>query len=236
MASVPEELVAGGDLEDGAHVAPGPHRNHQLPDGHAEDFVEVVVDAHAVVLRVGRPLDQLDHDVDALALADRGDAEEILDVEDAEAPHLEVVAEQLGGLAEDHARRAVVALDHVVGDQAVAAHHEIERALALADRARADEQEAHAEHVDQHAVERGAWGEAIVEQRVDRGDGAARALFGHEERRAAVVGGGHQLGGCERAAGDDDAREVEIEEPARGLLLCNRRERLKYESSVSPRI
>ena len=121
MPSVPEKLVPGCNLQDGAHVTPGPHRNHQLPDGYSKDFVEVVVDPHPVELRIGRPLHQLDHDIDAFSFSNRGHSEEIFDVENTKAPHLDVVAEQIGGLAEDHARRAVVALDHVVSDQAVIA-------------------------------------------------------------------------------------------------------------------
>ena len=127
-----------------------------------------IVEAEAVVLGVLRPLDQLHHDVDALALADGGHAEQVLDVEDAEAAHLDVVAEQLGRGAEHHARRAVVALDHVVGDEAVAAHHQLERALALADAALAEQQQADAR--TRRPARRGgaiARREPLVEQRVE---------------------------------------------------------------------
>ena len=41
----------------------------------------------------------------------------------------------------------------VVGDEPVAAHDQVERGLALADAALAEQQHADAEHVDQHAVE-----------------------------------------------------------------------------------
>jgi len=51
MTSVSQQLVSCRNLQDGAHVTPGPHRNHQLPDGDAEDAMEAVVDAHPVELR-----------------------------------------------------------------------------------------------------------------------------------------------------------------------------------------
>ena len=50
--------------------------------------------------------------------------------------------------------RLLADLDDVVGDQAVAAHDQVERRLALADAALAEQQDADAEHVDQHAVDR----------------------------------------------------------------------------------
>src|SRR5258705_7168079 len=117
VTGVPEELVSCRYLEDGAHVTPGPHRNHQLPDGYAEDFVEVVVDAHSVELGVGRPFDQFDYDIDTFAFSHRRDAEKILEVQHAEAAHLDVVAQQIGGLSEDHTGWPVVAFDDVVGDE-----------------------------------------------------------------------------------------------------------------------
>jgi len=45
-------------------------------------------------------------------------------------------------------------LDDVVGDQAVALEDEVERRLALADAAAADQQQADAEDVDEDAVDR----------------------------------------------------------------------------------
>ena len=69
-------------------------------------------------------------------------------------------------------------LDGVVGHQAMAAPHQVERALALADAALADEEHAEAEDVEQHAVDDLADGEAVLEQRrelADRGGGRHRA-------------------------------------------------------------
>ena len=74
-------------------------------DRRAEDRVVLVVDAEAVVL--ARPSSHSSScTTTSMRLRSRigGDAEEVLDVEDAEAAHLDVVAEQVGGRAEDHAR------------------------------------------------------------------------------------------------------------------------------------
>src|SRR5262245_39981589 len=115
VTGVPEELVSCRYLEDGSHVTPGPHRNHQLPNGDAEDFVEVVVDAHSVELGVGRPFDQFDYDIDAFAFANRRDAEQILDVQNPQATHLNVVAQEICRLPKHHTRGPVVAFHDVVG-------------------------------------------------------------------------------------------------------------------------
>jgi hypothetical protein len=181
--------------------------------------VKVVVDPHSVELRVGRPLDQFDHDIDTFSLSYRRDAEEVLDVQNTETAHLDVVSQEVRRLSENHTRRPVVALDDVVGDEAVPAQDEVERAFAFSDRARPGEKQPHPEHVDEHAVERGSRRESIVEKRVDRADGAARTLARNHERGARVVRPTHELGGRCRSARDDDARELESEEAARGARL-----------------
>ena len=74
----------------------------------------------------------------SLPLSHRRDPEQLADVEHAESANLDVMAQELGGLAEDDARGAPVAVDDVVGDDAVPAHDELEGALALADAALAE--------------------------------------------------------------------------------------------------
>jgi hypothetical protein len=133
-------------------------------DRDGEDVVEPLLQAEPIDLELARRLlHEAYDDVDALSLADGRDAEEVLDVEDTEAPHLEVVAQQLRGLTEDHAGRTEVALHDVVRHEAVTAHDEIERTLALPHAARPHEQEPDAEHVDEHAVEALARREPFVE-------------------------------------------------------------------------
>src|SRR5690606_11447091 len=114
--------------------------------------------------------------------------------------------------------RPVVALDDVVGDEPMTTHHEIERALALADAARAHEQEADAEHVDEHAVQALSRGEALIEDGVQRRDDAARSLRRDEEGRACRIGSLDEVRAREAlaAAREDDGGEVLAEEAARG--------------------
>ena len=132
-------------------------------------------------------------------------------------------------LAEHHAGRAVVALDHVVGDQAVAAHHELERALALADAALAEQEHADLEHVDEHAVDARARREPFVEQRVEARDGRRRALRADDQRRAGALRLGDERRAADRPRGSRDTSDsAEREQELRAASSAPRRiERLE---------
>jgi hypothetical protein len=91
------------------------------------------------------PANQLQHQLDAFLVAHGGDAEHVLDVDDAEAAHLHVVLDQLRGPAHQHVARGAPHLHQIVGHQAVAAHDEIERRLRLPDAALAQRQHADAD-------------------------------------------------------------------------------------------
>ena len=82
---------------------------------------------------LGVPLDELDDELDLLAVAHRGDAEQVLDVDDAEAADLHVVLDDVAARPDDRLRGLALHVDDVVGDEPVAAHDEVERDLALAD-------------------------------------------------------------------------------------------------------
>src|SRR5262249_26457245 len=155
----------------------------------AQDGVIRVLEPEPVVLLLVVPLDELHDDVDALSLAHARHTEQILDVEHAEPADLDVMPEQIGGSADDPGPAGPAALDHDVGDEAVAAEHELERALALADAALAKNEHAHPVDVDEDSVQRRGRSESIVEHGVERVDGAARSALRDEERRAGRFGG-----------------------------------------------
>ena len=73
------------------------------------------------------------------------------------------MAGQLGAASENERLRAAAQLDGVVGDEAMAAHDEVEGAFALADAALADDQDAEPENVHQYAVDHSARGEVGIE-------------------------------------------------------------------------
>ena len=134
-------------------------------------------------VRVFRPLDEFDQDIDALAFSRRCHAKEILDVEDTQASDFKVMAKQFRGCTEHHAWRPVVTFDDVVGDETMSPHHEVECTFTLADSARSTEQNTNTKHVDEDAMHAHAWREPIVEQRVQRGDCPTGTFLRVQQRR-----------------------------------------------------
>src|SRR5262249_61402891 len=121
-----------------------------------------------VVLALLVPLLEAHDDVDALSLAHARHPKKVLDVEDAETPHLDVMPQKIGRRSKDHRGRAPITSDHIIRHQPMPAQDELELALALADPALAEQEQSHAEDVDQDAVKLGLGGEALVEDGVDR--------------------------------------------------------------------
>src|SRR5262245_33495417 len=91
--------------------------------------------------------------------------------------------------AEDHAWWSPLAADHIVGDQAVSAEHELHRTLALSDAALAEKKQADPKDVDEHAMERGGWRQLFIQKCVKGIDRTARASLTHEQRRAGRLRG-----------------------------------------------
>ena len=105
------------------------------------------------------------------------------------------MARELRTTAEHDRLRAAADLDRVVGDQAMAAPDQVERALALADAALADQQHAEAEDVEQHAVDDLADGQAVLEQGRELADGGRRRHRRADHRQVRRVGRGDDVVG-----------------------------------------
>src|SRR5436190_313572 len=99
---------------DAPRAAASPSRSIAAPDARREDRLVLIVDAEPIVFLALVPLVELDDDVDALAFAHRGHAEEVLDVEDAQAANFDMVPEHVRRRSEDHPRRTPFALHDVV--------------------------------------------------------------------------------------------------------------------------
>ena len=99
-------------------------------------------------------------------------------------------------------------LDGVVGDQPMAAHDQIERALALPDAALADDQHAEPEDVHQHAVHDLAHGQRIVEQRRRSCAMAIGVATASQQRHADALRRRQQIRAGLPAAGDEHAGNV----------------------------
>jgi hypothetical protein len=135
-----------------------------------------------------------------------------------------VVAQELVAGADQDVAVAPRDGDHVVGHQPVAALHEIERRLALADGAPAGEQKADAVHVDERAVHVGLRREHGVEirrQLVDERRGAHRRA---QNRHLTLVGALGEVGGQLERLGHHDARNLELEQAVDGAAAVVFRE------------
>src|SRR5712692_9511660 len=119
-----EQVVAGGDLDDGGQVAAGAHRHDEQRHLGVEHAVLLLLDAQAVVLDAIVPLDQLHHHLDLLAVAYRRHAEQVLDVDDADPADLHVVLVVFQAAPVHRAALLLLQVDDVVRDQAVAARHQ----------------------------------------------------------------------------------------------------------------
>ena len=129
-------------------------------------------------------LGELHHELDPLRRSGRRDAEQLLDVDHAEAAQLHVMPRELGARADQNRFLPPPDFDGVVGDQPMPADDEIERAFALADAALADQQHAEAEDVHEHGVHHRALGERVLEHRRQLRDRHRRRHGGFQQRQA----------------------------------------------------
>src|SRR4051812_22769966 len=153
LAPRTKQLIPGGDFHEDGDAPPWCHRHSNERYAEAEDFVELVVQAEPLVLATWFPPFELDHEFDPLRRARRRDAEEILDVDDPDAPQFHVMARELGTCANQDGLGPPPDLNSVISHETLAADDQIERALALADAALADHQYAQTENIHQHCMQ-----------------------------------------------------------------------------------
>ena len=135
-----------------ARLFPGATGTDESRTPESEDLDRALGEAEAV----DRPRslgDEVDDEVDRFGVADRHDAEQLLDGDEAQPSDLHEAADLLGSLAHEVLVAHAVDLDDVVGDEAMAAVDQLERALALARTRVTQDQHADREDVEQVAVQ-----------------------------------------------------------------------------------
>jgi hypothetical protein len=155
VAAIPEQLVTGGDFHENREVASrrDGHPNHR--HANAERFVIGHVEAEAIVFTRRIPTLQLDDELDPLRSPRGRDAEQVLHVDQAEAPDLHVMPRQFRAGANQECFGPRAQFHRIVRHEAMAANNQIERALALADPAFTDDQHAQTEDVHDDAMDDG---------------------------------------------------------------------------------
>ncbi len=124
----PQEEILGRELHQEGHVPARGHGKPQQGYGHIENGLGLPVQPETVVGVPRIPFLEVDDEIDGLLGTDRGDAVEILHIEDAQAADFHVVPGGRGGGPQKAPARGLD-IDGVIGDQPVAAIHEFEAAL-----------------------------------------------------------------------------------------------------------
>ena len=166
-AAVFEEMVHRDHFRDDRDVLARIERNANLRQLDFENRRHFGVEPGAIDLRVVIPFFELHHDLDALLLAHRANAEDRRNVDEADAANFHVMPLQLVTAADQQVAAAPARDDEIVGDEAMSALHEIEHALRFADAALADEQQADAEDVGERAMKIRRRREFLLEPRLD---------------------------------------------------------------------
>src|SRR5881628_3296062 len=211
-AAVAQQMVHRHDLADHGQVLPWVERDRHERQSDVEQLRRLAVEPGAVVLARRVPVLELHHHFDPLLLAHGTDAEQRADVDQADTADFHVMARQLVPATDQHVVPLSRDVHQVVRNEAMAALHEIEHALALADTGAAQKQEAHPEYVGEGGVHRGAGRERVVQKRLEPSVELGRLELGADHRHALGPRQLDQLGGRLLAFGNDDTRQVEPEE------------------------
>ena len=179
-------VVHRRDLDDDREISAGLDRDRHHRHADAEDLGVFAVDAHAVVDLRRIPDLEVDAHVDLFGELDGAHAEDAAGIDDADAAQLDEVADVLRRLADERFARDAADLHGVVRNQPVAALDQLDRRLALADAAVADQQDALAVDLDEHAVARDARRKLNVQIR-DEGSHDVGCGFRRAQQRHAVA-------------------------------------------------
>jgi hypothetical protein len=147
---------------------------------------------------------------------------------------VEEIAQQRRAAALDGLGPDLLQLDHVVGDQAVAARDELECQLALADRGIPGDQHPDLEHVEEHAVQRGHLAQLLLHEGPEHVDHVLARLLRGEQRRARLLRRLREDRGRLQGVAHDHAHGVAAADARRRLLARGGLEALEVIDLAPP--
>ena len=156
-------VVDGGALYDDGQVPARTDGDLMADDLIAQEIRVVVRKPQTVVFLVLVPFLQLDDHVDLLGVLDGLEAEEVLDVDDADAPKLDEVLGHLRSGADEGIVGHLADLHHVVRYQTVAPLYKLQSGLGLTYAGVAHDQDALAVNIHQNAVDADAGSQLHLE-------------------------------------------------------------------------
>src|SRR3990167_536428 len=145
-------MVAGSHLDQRGYVTAGSYGNFKIGNLNFKNIMHLLINAEAVILFLGIPLHQLDHDLDQLLIADGCHTEEIVNIEDSQSANFHVMFNNLGTHSVENIGGLLFNFNHIVCNQSVPPKDEIECAFAFADTAATDDEHTDGEDIDQHTM------------------------------------------------------------------------------------
>ena len=99
-----EQLVTGRNLDNRRDVSPLANRYGLQGQFHTEQFVGLFLEPEPVVFVAILPFDELDNQINFLALADCCDTEQVFDVDNPQAAYFHVIVQQVIALTKQNRR------------------------------------------------------------------------------------------------------------------------------------
>ena len=221
-----QPVVQSGDLHDDRDIAARPDRDQQVRNPGAQDIHILIDQPGPVVLGRLVPHLQFNHQADAFRIAHTAHAVNAFHVDDPDPADLHVMLNDGGGQRIHDPFAAPADRDHVIRHHAVAALHEFQRRLALADPRRAGDQNAHAVTINRRPMNDRLGREFLGEKQNDAADHLVRAAARPQHGNPPAVAHVEKDIARTQAAREHERRNLKREHGFETVLELRRRELL----------
>ena len=206
VAQLALAVVHGGHLQDHGQVSSCGDRDGVHGHLDAQDVHILILQAQPVIGGLGVPGDDVHHQVDLVFGTDGAHAEQLCHIHNADAPQLNVVADELRCGADEGGLGDLADLHGIVRDETVAPLEELQCGFAFAHAAVAHEQQPFAVDLHQHAVAGDPGGQGGFQIEDDVGGQGGGGLRGAQDGDGVLFGHGQTLLVHREAPGDQQGR------------------------------
>ena len=208
-------VVHGGHLQDHGKIPARGDGDGVQGELDAQQLIEMLLQAQPVHagLLAGVPGGDVHHQVDGGGVLDGTGAEELGHVDDADAPQLDVIADQGRGTAHQGGGADPLDFHGIVGDEPVATLDQLHGGLALANAALAGQQHALAVNLHQNAVAGDPGSQLPGQVGDDGGDDGAGGAGPAEDGDVVLLGHLQAFGAGDQAPGCNEGGDLVAEEP-----------------------
>ena len=174
-------VIHGGNLQNHGQVPARGNGDGVHGDIDPQNFHILLLQPQAVVDLQGVPGDDFHHKIDFVLAADGTDTEELGHVDNADAPKLNIVTDQLRGGAHQGARGYLPDFHRIIRNQPVTTLEKLHGGLAFADAAVADEKNPLTINLHQNPVPGDPGGQGSLQIGDDGGSQGAGGFRGTED-------------------------------------------------------